>query len=300
MIPLFDLHCDTFLELYKNKYKFDDAPLHISLNKIKCFSPYIQICAIWSEKHLSNNDAFINYKNTLSYIKAQNLPLCKSACNFSSISFILAVEDARILDNKINRLDELLNDNVRILTLNWKGVSCVGGGWDTNVGLTPFGLNVVKNCFKKGIVVDLSHSSENVQNEVISLAQSFNVSPIFSHSNSFSICNHKRNITDVTFKKIAKLNGLVGISLFPEHLSINGNANTSVILNHIEHFLNLGGEKSICLGCDFDGISSLPIGFKSISDLPMLYALIEKYFSKEVANRIFFLNAYNFFIKNFK
>jgi hypothetical protein len=66
------------------------------------------------------------------------------------------------------------------LTLNWKGVSCIGGGWDTYVGLTPFGLDVVKNCFKKGIVVDLSHSSENVQNEVISLAQSFNVSPIFS------------------------------------------------------------------------------------------------------------------------
>ena len=103
MLPLFDLHCDTFSELYKNNFDFKDSSLHISLNKAKCFSPYIQICAIWSDNRLNNEDAFANYKNILNYIRGQKISLCSKASNFSKKSFILAIEDARILNNQINR-----------------------------------------------------------------------------------------------------------------------------------------------------------------------------------------------------
>lgn len=300
MIPLFDLHCDTFSEIFKNNYRLYDAPLHISLKKAQGFSPYIQVCAIWSDYHLSNDEAYEHYKKTLSYIKNQNITLCKNYHEFSKLSFILAIEDARILNNQLQRLDALYDNDVRVITLNWNGVTCIGGGWDTDVGLTAFGTSVIKGCAEKGIIVDLSHSSAKTQEETLSLAQELKFSPIFSHSNSYSICKHGRNISDDIFKKIVSQDGLVGISLYPLHLNIHGNANMESIISHIEHFLNLGGTKNICLGCDFDGITSLPYGITSISSLASLYTLIEKKFSEQIAKRLFFYNAYDFFSKNLK
>jgi microsomal dipeptidase-like Zn-dependent dipeptidase len=54
----------------------------------------------------------------------------------------------------------------------------------------------------------------------------------------------------------------------------------------------------LCFGCDFDGIGSLPNGIDDISDLENLYFCIEKQFGKEIANKIFFENAYAFTVKN--
>ena len=298
MIPLFDLHCDTLLELYKNKFNLKDALLHISLEKAKCFSPYIQICAIWSDNRLNDNEAFFQYKKIINYLKNQKITFCKTSSNFSNLSFILAVEDARLLNNQILLLDDLYNDGVRVITLNWSGISCIGGGWNTDEGLTNFGRTVVKKCIEKGIIIDLSHSSIKVQEEVLDLSENLLVSPIFSHSNSYGICNHKRNIHDEIFTKLIKQNGVVGISLCPHHLNINGAADFKSILLHIEHFLRLDGENHICLGCDFDGISSLPNGVLSISSLYDLYTFIEKNLTTKIANKVFYLNAYNYFSKN--
>ena len=300
MIPLFDLHCDTFLELYKNNFNFKNAPLHISLEKAKLFSPYIQICAIWSDCTLNDDDAFIQYKQVLKYINDQKITLSKDLCDFSSFGLILAIEDARILNNQIHRLDELYSDCVKVITLNWKGTSCIGGAWDTDIGLTAFGLDVVKSCAKKGIIIDLSHSSYQTQDEVLSLSNKMGFSPIFSHSNSYSICTHKRNIKDDMFKRIIEQNGLVGISLCPEHLTVSAVADVNSVLTHIDYYLSLNGEKNICLGCDFDGIASLPSGFASISSLASLYTLVEEKFSKSIANKLFFCNAYEYFQRNLK
>ena len=90
------------------------------------------------------------------------------------------------------------------------------------------------------------------------------------------------------------MNGLVGISLASEHLS-SGQATINDILKHIYHYLSLGGENSVCLGCDFDGIKSLPQEISSIYDLNKLFYLIEKSFGIEIALKIFFSNSFKFF-----
>ena len=61
MIPLFDLHADTLGEMYKKKELLTKNNLHISLEKAKIFKPYIQVMAIWSDKRLSNNEAYNNF-----------------------------------------------------------------------------------------------------------------------------------------------------------------------------------------------------------------------------------------------
>ena len=72
------------------------------------------------------------------------------------------------------------------------------------------------------------------------------------------------------------------------------------IKNALNYFLDLDGENNISLGCDFDGITSLPVGVKSIYDLTFLYTEIEKVFGSNVAKKIFYENAYNFMSKNLK
>lgn len=289
-IPLFDLHCDTFSELYLQNLNISSSPLHISLDKAKTFAPYVQVASVWTDKRVADNCGYYHFLKCADYFHNQLNTVC-----LQNTHFILGVEDARILADDITRLQTLYNLGVRVLTLCWKGETCIGGGWDTLSPLTPFGVEVVLKCADLGITVDLSHASTNVQNQVFDLARLHRFTPIFSHSNSYSVCPHKRNISDNSFKEIALLGGVVGLSLCCEHLTNDGKASISTIIKHINHFLSLGGADVICLGCDLDGIDSLPEGMSSIYDLSMLYNTCVNEFGKEITTKLFFHNAYKFF-----
>ena len=298
MIPLFDLHCDTLLKIYNNNKNINKNDFHISLDKVSKFSPYIQVCAVWSDAALSNEEAYQNYKNTIEYSKKQMR--FSTNCSLNKMCFILSVEDARILNGDLSRVNTLYNDGVRILTLNWRGKSIIGGGWDTNLHLTGLGKETIKQCFEYGIIPDISHSSVNTVDDAFALAEDYKKPIIASHSNAFSVCNHKRNITNEHFKWLVENKSILGISLATEHLCNRDKAEVDDIIRHIDYFLNLGGENTVCLGCDFDGVSSLPSKINSISDLTLLYEEIIKSFDESIAKKVFFKNAYSFMTKNLK
>lgn len=297
-VPLFDLHCDTFLKLYNTKQNIINNSLHISLNKARFYEPYIQVASIWSDNTLSNEDAYSSCLNAIKYAKSLNINNISTVNSLCSPAFIFGVEDARILDGYISRLYKLYSLGVRVLTLNWKGSSCIGGGWDTSNGLTDFGKSVIKHCKSTGITVDLSHSSVTTFFDVVKMAYKLDFIPIASHSNSLSICNHGRNLSDEQFRELKNLNSVVGISLAPEHLGKD--ASIYHILKHIDHYLMLGGENNVCLGCDFDGVSSLPSGIDSIESILILYYELLRQFGVKTTEKIFFYNAYNFFLKHLR
>lgn len=293
MISLFDLHCDTLLEAYNKNVNPFDCDLHISLKKAKNFYPYVQITSIWSDYRLDNDDAFKKAIDVISYYKNLGFEFIDSLNDNYSQAFILGIEDARLLNNDISRLDALFELGVKVITLNWKGSTCIGGGYDTELGLTDFGKSVVCRCAELGIAIDLSHSSINTFNDVIYLASKYNFTPIASHSNSFSVCNHARNLNDEQFKVLAGLGSVVGICLSCDHIGANASIHT--ILKHILYYLKLGGKNSIALGCDFDGVSNLPSDIDSIEDLKKLYSLCLAELGKELCDAIFFKNAYSYF-----
>lgn len=246
---------------------------------------------------MNNEDAYKNYKECLAFARSLGLRFAKSINNTADTALILTVEDARLLNGKLSRLDELRRDGVKAITLNWKGVSCIGGGWDTDVCLSPFGLSVVEYCAKNKIALDLSHSSHNTQTQVLKLAGKQDFAPIFSHSNSFSVCNHKRNVTDEIAKEVSNLNGLIGLSLCPYHLADDGYATVYSVVKHAIKFLEIGCLRSLALGCDFDGVSSLPIGINHAGDLQKLHEIFQKELGAEATNRIFYQNSYDYFTK---
>ena len=136
MISLFDLHSDTILEAYNQGCNIYDCNLQISLKKANKFSPYKQVTSIWSDYRLDNDEAFEKALKVIDYYKHLGF-------NFDGSSFILGIEDARLLSGDISRLDTLYKFGLRVLTLNWKGFSIIGGGFDTDSGLSDFGKAVV-------------------------------------------------------------------------------------------------------------------------------------------------------------
>ncbi|MBQ3236214.1 MAG: membrane dipeptidase, partial [Oscillospiraceae bacterium] len=100
---------------------------------------------------------------------------------------------------------------------------------------------------------------------------------------------------DEYFKEIVRRKGVVGINFYKAFL--NGdeeNAGLCDILKHIEKMLMLGGENTVCMGSDYDGCDVVN-GIKKMNDIPNLYNLVKEEFGIELAEKIFWKNAYAFF-----
>ena len=289
---LYDMHADTPYRIFKLGTNFSDERLHISPDKIKDISNYHQIFAIWCDKEFDNETV---YKN---FFKIRNDFLnCYASASLANLQFDFSVEDARLLNGKIERLDILQKSGVKILTLAWQGNSVIGGAYDTENGFTEFGKKTVCRCFELGIIPDVSHASRKMISELYEMSAERQLPFVATHSNSFSVYSHKRNLTDDDFMKIKDAKGIVGISFAPEHICKN-EAHICDIIKHIEHYFSLDGEDIVCLGCDFDGISSCPVEITDISYIHLLKNELYKlgYNSRQI-EKLFFENAFNFMNK---
>lgn len=304
----FDLHCDTLYEMYEKNVGFFESGCQVSLENASLFDGYARVCAIWTKAGISDDAAFERYKSILAHAKNasdERTAFCKTSKEISDsrraekIPLILAVEGANLLGGDISKLDELFCDGVRFLTLVWKGSDCIGGAWNTDDGLTDFGKEVVLRCGELGIFVDVSHSSRKTTRQAIDIAERCGTKIVATHSNSFSCCEHGRNLTDCEAKAVAALGGVIGISLVPAHLRNGGNADISDVLRHIEHYVSLGIEKNVCIGADFDGVVDLPSGISGERDVKKIYDLLSAACaSAEIADDVFWNNAERFINKN--
>ena len=314
MSKVFDLHCDTLSEIYKSKENLYSNSRAVSIERFGGFEKKAQVFAIWSDNEKSEDEAFVTFQHTATEFRSQIeeykdfISLCSSkeelekAQNEGKLSAILAVEDAKLLSGDLSRLERIYEFGVRILTLGWKGHSCVCGSYDTDDGLTDFGFEVLKECENLGITVDVSHLSEKGFWDVAGKAQK----PfIASHSNSHILCDHRRNITDIQLRTIASSGGICGINLVGKHLAkrlpdekaLDPAEVLDAVCSHIEHFSSISPE-SICLGLDLDGTDPLA-GLESVDKVPMLFeALTNRGMDDDMAENIFYNNAYNFFMKN--
>ena len=101
-----------------------------------------------------------------------------------------------------------------------------------------------------------------------------------------SVCNVTRNLTDAQFTALVKQGGGAGINLYPEFLGLG--CDIDAVFAHIEHFISLGGEKSVFLGCDLDGIEQMPKGISGVQDLGRIYeALLRHNYPERLARDIF-------------
>lgn len=308
-LKLFDLHCDTPSALYRNNFHLDSSPAAVSLDKVSDFSDYAQIMAIWSDCRIADNTAFFAFHKIADYLNFEverldgEFAYARSKEQFERETkkkkILLSIEDARILCGRIDRLSVLHARGVRFLIPVWGGSSIIGGAHDTDEGLTEFGKSIVDQCFRLGIITDVSHASEKTAQEIFDAASLVGKAVMASHSNSYSVCPHSRNLRDYQFKQIKRLGGVVGISLCNLHLNGQEQANINDVIKHIEHYMSLGGEDIVALGCDFDGTDYLPDELKTVADMPRLAdRLAQLNYTDKQIDKIFYQNAKDFIDKN--
>ena len=302
-----DLHCDTAYELYHQGQSLHSNTLAVSLDGAAAYAHYAQFFAVWSDDHLTDEQAWRDFLTISDHFAAQaadqgiapvrTYEQLQAAWHRGKHAALLAVEDARILGGHLDRLDELCRRGVRYLTLGWSGKSCICCSHDVppanDTGLTDFGREVVLRCFEKGIVPDISHASEATADEVLTLAEQAGRPVIATHSNAYSVYPHTRNLRDGQAARLFELGGLVGINLCEYHLRDCTDARATVndVLRHVDHWLALGGERCIAIGGDLDG-APLPRGIRGVGDVAALAdAMTAHGYPDALVRRIFSQNA---------
>ena len=313
-LSLIDTHCDTALDLFETKQSIAKNNRHIDLEKAKYLDNYAQFFAIWADRRKTDDECFETFlgasenlfdevrKNPSRISLVRTFNEMESAWADGKRAAFLAVEDARILGGRIERMDILRDRGVKYLTLMWGGKTCIGSSHDEVGGLTDFGRDVVKKCFEYGILPDVSHSNEQVTDEVCEMAHEAQKPFIASHSNSYSLYPHTRNLRQKHLDAVIELGGIVGISLCPPHLcNVQDGKKCTVdeVFAHIDSYMSQGAEDVLGLGCDLDG-TNLPDGFDGIQDLYKIAdACLSHGYSDEAVEKIFYKNYYEFIKRNF-
>ena len=306
-LSLFDLHADTAWAMFQTNQPFGDNTLAVSLKKAQNFERYIQTMALWTSPNLGDEEGYQrllqitkNLKNDPA-LQDEAAELCSTCPQRASnkASLILSVEDARVLNGRIERVAELADLGVKSIIPMWSGETCIGGSHNTNVGLTDFGKRATKEMLAHGMILDISHASVESSKEIFELSSAHRKPVIASHSNAYSICPVSRNLQDWQIDAIVATGGVIGINLYRYFLQEDGSATLDSILRHIEHFVARGAQNALCLGCDMDG-ADLP---DDIPDLSHLYRLAEHLsahgYPQEFIQNLFFENAYRFAQKHF-
>lgn len=203
------------------------------------------------------------------------------------VAALLSIEGADLIDCDVHKIETVAGWGVRLLNPVWNRANVLSGtnAEEPERGLSAEGEDFIRVLEAHDIYPDVSHLSDAGFWDLVHMARR----PIIaSHSNARAVCPHRRNLTDDQFRAIRDLGGVVGLNLF---LHFVGEPTMDALVAHVEHFLNLGGEKTLCLGGDMDGCEALAAGMSGMQDMPKLYdALKARGYGEELLEDIFWNN----------
>ena len=293
---LIDMHCDTFwLMMRKKDVSLQKNDLCIDMEKMKKAGSMAQFFA--SFIHMSEfeggnavEEAYHHALEMISYGKAE-LARCSDsiemAHNYNELianrdngkmSAILTVEEGGIVNGKMEYLEELYRQGIRLITLTWNYENCIGYPNSREpklmeLGLKPFGIEVVKRMNDLGMIIDVSHLSDGGFWDIIK----HSTKPVVaSHSNARALCNHPRNLTDEMIKALAEKGGVAGVNFYPYFLRESGKATVEDIAEHLWHMYQIGGEDVIAFGTDFDGFNEGELDIAHMGEMNLVYDAIRK------------------------
>ena len=284
-LTICDMHCDTATKLFDNNMTLDSETI-----------AHTQFFAVFLSPEYYKNPKkrcfdVINYMYNEFLNKSEKIKLCR---NFKELdkrknNAFLTIEGGEAI-TYVEDLKTFYDLGIRLLTLTWNNDNHIGGANGSLMGLTDFGRILIPAMNDIGMIVDLSHSSEKTFFDTCEISKK---PVVLSHSNSYSLCPHQRNITDEQFNEIKRLGGLVGINFYPPFLTQKKSANIYDIISHIEYFLSLGGENNIGIGSDLDGIDTIADGIKNIKDTDKIFNILSsRGISDEIIKKIAYKNIY--------
>lgn len=227
------------------------------------------------------------------------------------IASLLGMEGGHSIGSSLAVLRQLHALGARYMTLTHNSnTPWADAATDTPVhgGLSAFGMDVVREMNRIGMLVDLSHVSEATMLDTLDVAKA---PVIFSHSGARAINGHPRNVPDSVLARLADNGGIVMVVALPGFLNeerrqwfakrsaeearqkalfqgqpeavtsamakwdtANSEPATTIkhMADHIDHVRKIAGVESIGIGGDFDGMPSGPVGFEDVRGYPLLFA----------------------------
>lgn len=281
---------------------------HFSLSAIPEGVCWCQCCAIFIPDGLKGEEAIAyydlhrrNFRRQMTALSDRVLP-CRTAPDIESAwgqgktAAVLTVENGSALAGRLDRVDVLARDGVRMMTLTWNGENEIGSGNITGRGLSPFGREAVREMENCGILVDVSHLNGRGFDDLLETAKKPFTA---SHSNVRSVCGHKRNLTDEQIREMVRRGCLIGLNCYNAFLRDDGcPAGPDDLFRHVERFLELGAERCLALGSDADG-ADLPPWLDCPKKFAGLYRLfLDRGLTVSQAEGILWRNALAFFRKS--
>lgn len=277
-----DMHCDSLSEAYKSGRSLAALSRqgHADLHRLRRAGIKIQFFALFPERIYYPGRTLVQVLRLLDFAEEtwledgmttvirtrQDLQRCLEA---ETLGAVLTVEGGEALEGEIRILRALYRLGVRGLGLTWNNRNELGDGvaeGQTGGGLTRFGRQVVQEMNRLGMVIDISHLSEQGFWDVLEICDN---PVIASHSNCNAVWNHPRNLTDRQIRAVADHNGVVGVNLVPQFVG-PPDAGLDTLIRHIDHICELVGDEYAGFGADFDGTEELICGFDDAADLPAL------------------------------
>lgn len=279
-----DMHCDTISALYRKKKRgctehLTADSLSIDLHKMQAGGYCLQSFAVFVDMEQAADP--LETALEMIGLYRQELRLCAGGLSPAlswadicknreqgKISALLTIEEGGILKGDLTNLEKLYRLGVRMIGLSWNYPNELGAPnlqrdrhgnplftLRSDEGLTEFGLEVLREAQRLGMIVDVSHLSDGGFWDVVQhMRQPF----VASHSNAQAVCGVCRNLTDEMIRALADRGGVMGINLCEDFLCTESKRQPGMLLDavvrHIRHIINVGGEDCCGLGSDFDGI----------------------------------------------
>lgn len=247
----------------------------------------------------------------------KDLMLAKSADDIEAafrqrrIASLIGMEGGHSIGSSLAVLRQMYRAGARYMTITHsKNTPWADSATDApkSGGLAPFGVAVVKEMNRLGMLVDISHVSEKTMMDVLDTTAA---PVIFSHSGARAIDGHARNVPDSVLARLKTNGGIVMQVLLPDYVSeevrqweaakaaeearsstlFKGDpagaagavadwiaahprphATISQVADHIDHIREIAGIDHIGIGGDFDGMDSVVDGLGDVSTYPALFA----------------------------
>ena len=338
--PVFDGHNDVPFQLRRrldnqiNRFDFNDTlisarsdplgrAMHTDLKRLRKGRVGAQYWSVYVPANLTEPEAvqmtmeqidvtkrlIDRFPDDLAYVETADQ--VEAAMADGKIAGLLGMEGGHSIGSDLGVLRQMYALGARYMTLTHsKNTPWADSATDAPVhgGLSEFGKDVVREMNRIGMLVDLSHVSEETMIDALQVARA---PVIFSHSGAKSVTGHARNVPDSVLQMLPANGGIVMVVALPgflnesrrqwqsryqaenarlealhqgrpdlveEGMKVWSEANpepstlVSDMADHVDHIRSLAGVESIGIGADFDGMPTGPVGFEDVSGYPVLFA----------------------------
>ena len=218
--------------------------------------------------------------------------LLKRVNNPKMVGGLIGTEGSHALDGNLDNIERLYENSFRMMSLQHFFDNKLGGSLHgtSGAGLTEFGRQAIDEMQRLDIIIDVSHSSENVVKDVLSIS---NQPLVISHTGFNGYCKSPRNISDSLMIEIAEKGGLIGVGFWDAAVCDN---TPKSVAEAIIYGIGLIGAEHVALGSDFDG--TITPGFDTSELVAITHELLELGLGKEEIRKVMGENMLSFLQDN--